>query len=387
MNEADYGYVAIDIISEDKDSIPYRKSMRALGGSVTATILLQQVIWRARHKGWEPFYKFRSPCNHELYREGDSWTEELGFSIDEFDAAIKRIGTKITTGTSKSEALAGETPTSLVIYWTDTNRITWYYLNRQLLGRLLLPIYLVDRKVPTSLKMGKSNTPVIPKNTTKTTSKTNNKEGGTRVDHSLTAQVEPPPPASVSSADNSFSVNGENAKAETATAEKQQPEPPPPSKVALKVSAPIVADDPPSRIQAGVVDPDPHAKRKRPTEFDPRLLGADGLIEPGKGVTLWEIWRESFAFDPAPAQRRWMKENIKEPDRWRTITAECALRGFQTFKNVRDVYEKGFEDRRNGYAKPNRQPARNGTEPADAASRAAAIIAERPEMAAYAEFV
>jgi hypothetical protein len=162
--------VALNLLAEDNDTIPYRKSLRRIAGSVTATILLQQIVWRAKHHKWEAFYKFKSPCKHELYREGDSWTEELGFSIEEFDAAIKRIGTKITQGTKKTDVLAGDTPNSLVLYWTDTNRITWYQLNVDLLGKWLNAIYLEDGKTPFTQKEVKPLLPfLLPENTTETT--------------------------------------------------------------------------------------------------------------------------------------------------------------------------------------------------------------------------
>ena len=76
-----------------------------------------------------------------MYREGDSWTEELGFTGSEFDTAIKSIGTKITKGVSREAALAGTGIKSLVIYWTDSNRVTWYELNQSLFDMMTDPLY------------------------------------------------------------------------------------------------------------------------------------------------------------------------------------------------------------------------------------------------------
>lgn len=135
----------LDLLAEDNELIPYRKSLRRIAGSVTATILLQQMIFYDRKMGGA-FYKFKSPCEHELYKQGDSWTEKLGFSKKEFDTALKRIGTKITRGASKKEARNKTDSTGLVIYWTDANRVTWYHLNRDLLGKLLKGIYLVEEQ-------------------------------------------------------------------------------------------------------------------------------------------------------------------------------------------------------------------------------------------------
>lgn len=72
--------------------IPYIPELRSIcGDSLTASILMQQLeYWFSRNECG--FYKFLSPCQHEQYREGDSWCEELGFSKDEFRTAFKKIG-------------------------------------------------------------------------------------------------------------------------------------------------------------------------------------------------------------------------------------------------------------------------------------------------------
>lgn len=112
----------LKIFANDQRMILYRPEWRTFTGSVTSTILLQQILYRWDKNGRKPFYKFKEPCGHDLYRPGDSWTEELGFSKKEFDSALKRIGTKVT------QKEPGPT-TSLVEYWTDINRITYYNIN------------------------------------------------------------------------------------------------------------------------------------------------------------------------------------------------------------------------------------------------------------------
>jgi hypothetical protein len=113
---------------DQQRSIPYRPEYNHITGKVTASILLQQISFRWHGHGRKPFYKFRAPCQHEKYREGDSWTEELGMSGPEFDTAIQTIGAKVTKGKSKHELLSKH----LVIYWTDSDRMTWYQLNETL---------------------------------------------------------------------------------------------------------------------------------------------------------------------------------------------------------------------------------------------------------------
>jgi len=79
------------IIADDMGLIPYRKELNKITGSVTATILLQQILYWYKHNGNKPFYKFIEPCGHELYSAGDSWTEELGFTKREFTTAYKKL--------------------------------------------------------------------------------------------------------------------------------------------------------------------------------------------------------------------------------------------------------------------------------------------------------
>ena len=74
-----------------------------------------------------------------MYKEGDSWCEELGFSRSEFDSAIKKIGKKVKKGSKKEGAL--------VFYWTDTDRKTYYDLNIELLELKLNELYPTLRKV------------------------------------------------------------------------------------------------------------------------------------------------------------------------------------------------------------------------------------------------
>ena len=125
----------------NEKTIPYRPHLAGLTGKVTSAILLQQIVFNWGIVKHRAFYKFRAACGHSMYREGDSWTEELGFTGSEFDTALKSIGTKITKGTSREEALSGTGVKNLVIYWTDSNRVTWYELNQALFDRMTDPLY------------------------------------------------------------------------------------------------------------------------------------------------------------------------------------------------------------------------------------------------------
>jgi hypothetical protein len=152
----------LELLKEDKRVIAYRPKLSELFDSVTAAIALQEMIYWSSKKDGKPFYKFKEPCEHKLYVEGQSWCEELAFGRTEFDNALRIFGTKITKGVSKTDALAYEDwpdrkPKEshksylkrvknalkyLVIYWTDSSRVTWYQVNEGLLGKVVNLLYL-----------------------------------------------------------------------------------------------------------------------------------------------------------------------------------------------------------------------------------------------------
>lgn len=117
-------------IQDDRNMVSYRPRWNQITGSINATILLQQIVYRWRGK---PFYKFFRPCSHPGYRPGDSWLEELGMGRYEFYNARKLIGAQ----TPKNRM----DETKFVSYWSDGYRRTWYMLNEALLMEKLREIY------------------------------------------------------------------------------------------------------------------------------------------------------------------------------------------------------------------------------------------------------
>ena len=98
----------------------YRKDFNAITGGVIGSIMLGQLIYWAAKSDYKPFYKFIQPCGHALYKEGDSWAEELG--ID--DKTISR-------NFKKFEELG------ILTRKTDLNRLTWHTINKEILDELL----------------------------------------------------------------------------------------------------------------------------------------------------------------------------------------------------------------------------------------------------------
>lgn len=71
--------------------IPYRPQLKMFFGSTNAAVLYAQLEYWFGKNGGDSFYKFNAPCDNERYKKGDSLTEELGFSHDEVESALKRI--------------------------------------------------------------------------------------------------------------------------------------------------------------------------------------------------------------------------------------------------------------------------------------------------------
>jgi len=131
-----YATALLGLIADDREVITYRPKLRPVCGSVTAVILMQQIIFLWKRSGFKPFYKFNEPCDHPLYKDGDSWEEELGLSYAELHGARKRIAKKVNSATPKDERI--EHP---IIFWTDGDRVTWYSVNPAPLAEKLAEAY------------------------------------------------------------------------------------------------------------------------------------------------------------------------------------------------------------------------------------------------------
>ena len=139
------------VLAEDAETIPYRRRFRKAVGSVTACILLQQMIFRANGERYEPFYKFRANCEHPWCRKGDSWVEELQFGLREFDDALAKIATKIKNKDKEKEyhkpidysLSLSELAKQMIIYWTDYNRVTWYWVRVEVVNYVLGEVYRI----------------------------------------------------------------------------------------------------------------------------------------------------------------------------------------------------------------------------------------------------
>ena len=101
-----------------------------IAGSLKGAMLLKHLeYWAQKTKG--RFYKFTEPCSHPLYRQGDSWCEEIGVSRRLFNKLFDSIGHRYR---SKSEYLNTQDPFKgklYVAYYDRKRNQTFYIKNPQ----------------------------------------------------------------------------------------------------------------------------------------------------------------------------------------------------------------------------------------------------------------
>ena len=131
----------VNIISKFSNPIPYFKDLRSLTGSITSTILMQQLeYWFDKYP--DGFYKFLSPSpNNNAYKEGDSWVEETGFSEDEFRTAFDKIGTRYKSKkeyNQENDAFKGKFYCS---YHDKIKGLTYYFRDHGFLDNTLIDFF------------------------------------------------------------------------------------------------------------------------------------------------------------------------------------------------------------------------------------------------------
>lgn len=113
----------------------------ALAGDGNAAIFLAQVLFWWKVKGRTKFYKFNSPCDHALYRIGDSWLEEVCLKRTMFTTARRRVAVKVRIS-CPDEIQSAFNEGALVVYGTDENHLTWYIVNEQALQSRSPSLYI-----------------------------------------------------------------------------------------------------------------------------------------------------------------------------------------------------------------------------------------------------
>lgn len=97
--------------------------------SITAALMMSQLEFWFKAREGRSFYKFLEPCEHERYKEGDSWQEELGMSGSEIRSAFKKIGMPYKSKKAFNEAEDIFKGKYYASYYDRIRKVTYYFRN------------------------------------------------------------------------------------------------------------------------------------------------------------------------------------------------------------------------------------------------------------------
>jgi hypothetical protein len=124
------------ILHLTRNTIPYVKELHAIAGGVLGCLVMQQLdYWFENHS--EGFYKFLLPSDHPAYKVGDSWTEELGMSVDEFRTAFDKIGIRYKSKSEFDKAVDKFQGKFYCSYVDRRSNLTFYFRNHELMDAAL----------------------------------------------------------------------------------------------------------------------------------------------------------------------------------------------------------------------------------------------------------
>ena len=130
----------------------YPEFKRVFGSEKSALIFERLEYWSQKYE--TGFWKFFEPCPHPLYRQGDSWEEEVGFSRKVFKRIFSLIGTHYA---SKSEFLKQSDPFQGKLYASyydrKTNR-TYFLRNHDAVKSFFKNLWNSAKKVFTQQERG-----------------------------------------------------------------------------------------------------------------------------------------------------------------------------------------------------------------------------------------
>jgi hypothetical protein len=124
------------ILHLTRNTIPYVKELHPIAGGVLGCLVMQQLdYWFEGHP--EGYYKFLMPSDHPAYKEGDSWTEELGMSRHEFRTAFDKIGIRYKSKSDFDQSLDKFQGLFYCSYVDRRSNLTYYFRNHDLVDAAL----------------------------------------------------------------------------------------------------------------------------------------------------------------------------------------------------------------------------------------------------------
>lgn len=137
---------------KDSSYIKFYPGIKSTIGCVKATLILGRLeYWFERYTSG--FYKFVEPCSHPLYREGDSWAEEIGFPRKVFAKAFDLIGVRYK---SKSAFMQSKDKFQGKLYASYHDRKTnqtYFIRNHEFASQFIKGLFSL--KKPQSVSRGK----------------------------------------------------------------------------------------------------------------------------------------------------------------------------------------------------------------------------------------
>lgn len=112
-------------------TICYYPELVQKAGSINAALMMAQLEFWFKVTGSKPFYKFLEPCGHEPYKNGDSWSEELGMTSSEIRSAFKRIGTIYKSKRAFAESQDVFKGKPYASYYDRIRKTTYYLRNTE----------------------------------------------------------------------------------------------------------------------------------------------------------------------------------------------------------------------------------------------------------------
>lgn len=109
--------------------ICYYPELVTVTESITAALMMSQLEFWFKAREGRSFYKFLEPCEHERYKEGDSWQEELGMSGSEIRSAFKKIGMPYKSKKAFNEAEDIFQGQYYASYYDRIRKVTYYFRN------------------------------------------------------------------------------------------------------------------------------------------------------------------------------------------------------------------------------------------------------------------
>ncbi|MBA3285768.1 MAG: hypothetical protein H0U27_12015, partial [Nitrosopumilus sp.] len=116
--------------------IKFDPRINKITGCQRATLILSTLEYWFEKKP-DGFYKFIEPCSHRLYREGDSWTEQLGCDRKSFSSSFDKIATRYKSCRAYEKADDKFQGKMYASYYDRNTNQTYFIRNCELANKVL----------------------------------------------------------------------------------------------------------------------------------------------------------------------------------------------------------------------------------------------------------